>query len=238
MAINVEEAIKDLQEDINEKQGQIDLIKSIDWSNPVDEDIWHEICETPLRSSDLLGVLVKNIFPEADDINVHCNYVYFKLYGYRCALPTSRCRGAYVETCWYKKDSGEPKEIHFGNNYTMKKYFDEKDNDARWTVLFDYRLPNLRGYRKWIKFILWFGKYKWKDDNRSSWEEEFEKDKQRFEKRKENYQIERKEMHEKVEIMVNKLIPELKKFSDKVYKLDGYSWIQVEDMVKLEGFSL
>lgn len=62
MVMSVEEAIKDLQEDINKKQSQIDLIKSIDWSKPVNEDIWHEICETPLRSSDLLSIYLKIFF--------------------------------------------------------------------------------------------------------------------------------------------------------------------------------
>ena len=63
MEISVEEAIKDLQEDITEKQNQIELIKNIDWNKPVNEETWHQICDTPLRTSDLLGALVKNIFP-------------------------------------------------------------------------------------------------------------------------------------------------------------------------------
>ena len=72
MKISVEESIKDLQEDIAEKQNQIELIKNIDWNSPVNEETWHQICDTPLRISDLLGVLVKNIFPEAENINVGC----------------------------------------------------------------------------------------------------------------------------------------------------------------------
>ena len=77
MEISVEEAIKDLQEDITEKQNQIELIKNIDWNKPVNEETWHKICDTPLRTSDLLGVLVKNIFPDTENINVGCNYVSF-----------------------------------------------------------------------------------------------------------------------------------------------------------------
>ena len=76
MEISVEEAIKDLQEDITEKQNQIELIKNIDWNKPVNEETWHQICDTPLRTSDLLGFLVKNIFPEAENINIS------KLQGY------------------------------------------------------------------------------------------------------------------------------------------------------------
>ena len=46
------------------------------------EDTWHKICFTSLRTSDLMGRLLKNIFPDAEDIKVDCNYVMFTLYGF------------------------------------------------------------------------------------------------------------------------------------------------------------
>lgn len=144
---SINEALQELQEEIDEKQNQISLIKNIDWSKPVDEEVWHEICETPLRSSDLLGVLVKNIFPDAENINVYCNYVYFSLDGFECGLPTSRCNGVYIKTDWYKKDNGEPSSPYFANHSVMKKYFDAKDNGEHWNTLFKYRLPYLSHYK-------------------------------------------------------------------------------------------
>lgn len=234
----IEKAIKNLEKDINEKQNQIDLIKNIDWSKPINENVWHKICKAPLSSSGLLEMLLKNIFPGAEEISINCDYIHFQLYGYKCALSTLGCSGVYIETCWYKMDFGEPNEIYPETHNNMKKYFNEKDNENKWETLFDHRFPTIKRYKRWIKFLLWFGKYKWKDDNRNSWEEEFLKDEKRFQEQKENYLKEREEMHQKVEFMVNRLIPELKKFSDKIYKLDGYGWMQVEEVAKSEGFSL
>lgn len=232
---SINEALQELQEEINEKQNQISLIKNIDWSKPVDEEVWHEICETPLRSSDLLETIVKNIFPEAENIKVGCNYVYFKLYGFDCGLPTSRCYGVYIKTDWYKKDSGEPCNPYFGSHMNMKKYFDAKDDNKKWDILFKYRFPYQSSYRKWIRFILWFGYYKWKDDHRKEWEEVFKKDEISFKKRVENYCDERKMIHQNSVKMVNILFPELQKFSDKIHTLDSSWHCNVEDIIKWEN---
>ena len=238
MKIDVGEAIQDLQEDIAEKQKQVELIKSIDWDKPVNEKIWHEICETPLRTSDLLGVLVKNIFPNAEDIVVCCNYVSFNLYGFKCALPTSRCNGAYIETGWYEKDNGQPTLPETIAQYHMRRYFQAKDNKENWEVLFDERLSSYKSCRKWIKFIMWFGYYKWKNVHREKWEEVFVENQNKLERMIEKYNQERKEMHEKTKTMVKAVIPELRKFSMNVYKLKSSDWRTPQEIAKLEGFEL
>lgn len=236
MEISVEEAIKYLQEDINEMQTQIELIKNIDWNKPVNEETWHKICDTPLRTSDLLGVLVKNIFPEAENINISCNYVSFDLYGFRCALPTSRCNGVYIETGWYQKDNGCPTLPETISQYHMRRYFQAKDNKENWEVLFDERLSSYKSCRKWIKFIMWFGHYKWKNVHREIWEEEFVENQNKLDRMIEKYDQTRKEMHEKTKTMVEIVIPELKRFSLKVYKLRSNDWRTPQEIAELEGF--
>lgn len=238
MEISVEEVIKDLQEDIAEKQNQIELIKNIDWNKPVNEETWHQICDTPLRTSDLLGVLVKNIFPEAANINVGCNYVYFDLYGFRCALPTSRCNGVYIETGWYQNDNGQPALPETTSQYHMRRYFQAKDNRENWEVLFDIRLSSYKSCRKWIKFIMWFGHYKWKDVHREMWEEVFEENQNKLDRMIEKYNQTRKEMYEKTKRMVEIVIPELKRFSMTVYKLRDSDWRTPQEIAELEGFEL
>lgn len=235
---DVEEAIKDLQEDIMEKQNQIELIKGIDWNKPLNEKIWHEICETPLRISDLLGVLVKNIFPNAEDISIGCNYVYFNLYGFKCALPTSRCNGTYIETGWYQKDNGQPTLPESFSQYHMRKYFQAKDNKENWEVLFDERLSNYKSCKKWIKFIMWFGHYKWKKIDRAKWEEVFAENQNKLDRMINKYNQERKEMYEKTKQMVEIVIPELKRFSMKVYKLKNSDWLTPQKIAELEGFKI
>ena len=91
MIYDVSDAIKELNREIDETQNKIAIVKSIDFSKPVTEKQWHTICETPLRSSDLLAVLVKNTFPLAENIVVHCNYVYFDMLGFKVQIPTSHC---------------------------------------------------------------------------------------------------------------------------------------------------
>ena len=236
--ISVEESIKELQEDIIEKQNQIELIKNIDWNKPVDEKTWHEICETPLRTSNLLCSLVKNTFSDAEDIIVSCNYVFFKLYDFRCALPTSRCDGIYIETGWYQKDNGQPTLPETISQYHMRRYFQLKDNKENWEVLFDERLSSYKSYKKWIKFIMWFGHYKWKKVNREKWEKIFTENQNKLDRMINEYNQTRKEMYEKTKIMVEIVIPELKKFSMKVYKLKESDLLTPQKIAELEGFKI
>lgn len=231
---DINKALQELQEEIDEKQNQMSLIKNIDWSKPVDEETWHEICETPLRSSDLLSIIVKNIFTEAEKIKIGCNYVYFNLYGFDCGLPTSRCNGIYIKTDWYEKDNGEPCNPYFGNHANIKKYFCAKDSGENWEILFKYRLPHMNSYKKWLRFFLWFGYYKWKNDHKKEWEEILKNDENSFKERVEKYREKRNMIHQNSMKMIDVLIPELKKFSDKIHTLDG-NWYKVEDIIKWEN---
>lgn len=108
MEKDIIEAIQENEEEINKLKSQNAFMQTIDFSKPVDEETWHKICETPLRTSQLLGILVKNTFPEAEDIIVHCNYVYFTLLGFKVQIPTSRSQGINVDADWYKRDRGTP----------------------------------------------------------------------------------------------------------------------------------
>lgn len=239
MGISIEDAIKDIDESINEKKTQIGIIKNIDWNKPVNEKTWHKICETPLRSSDLLGDLLKNIFPDAEDINVHCNYVYFTLYGFKCAIPTTRCTGIHIDTSWYEKNYGKPKHYNTIHQEYMIKYFNAKDNKENWEVLFNYRFSSYSHYNKLAKFILWFGYYKWKDDKRDEIEKEIKENQEEFEEIIDIYYQKRKEMYEKTKIMVETVIPELRKFSMEVYKLEPNGWrISPYEIAELEGFEI
>lgn len=103
---DIVEAIESLKEQISEYKEQIEVVKNTDFNAPIDEDTWHKICFTSLRTSDLMGRLLKNIFPDAEDIKVDCNYVMFTLYGFKCFLPTSDYYNIEVDTSWYIKDKG------------------------------------------------------------------------------------------------------------------------------------
>ena len=54
-------AIDIIRSDIAEKQEQIRFIEKLDETRPVTEEQWTYICNTPLRTSDILIDIVKAI---------------------------------------------------------------------------------------------------------------------------------------------------------------------------------
>ena len=86
-----------------------------------------------------------------------------------------------------------------------------------------------------IKFILWFGKYKWKNVHRDKWEIEFKKDEEAYERNIEQHKINKTEMYRMTLKLKNELIPELSKFSDNIYSFKyNYSY-SLKDILKNEG---
>lgn len=239
MNLEIEKAIKEIQDEIKEKEDYLDLLFALDWQKPVTEKQWHTICETPLRNSPLLGTMVKNIFPEAEDAKVSSNYVFFTLYGFTCAIPTSLIEGIEVRTDWYEKDRGVPKKenMHYGVNARMKNYFDALDANESWDVLLKYRVPSASRYRKWVRFFIWFCKYKWKDPHRKEWEAEFQKDEEKYNESLRRYYETRKAMNEKSLKMKNKLLPNLYCFTKKVrkYRSNSMGTYEIDEILKAEG---
>ena len=118
----------------------------------------------------------------------------------------------------------------------MRKYFQAKDNKENWEVLFDERLSSYKSCKKWTKFIMWFGYYKWKKIDRTKWEEVFTENQNKLDRMIDEYNQERKEMYEKTKTMVEAVIPELRKFSMKIYKLRSCDWRTPQEIAELEGF--
>lgn len=216
---DITDAITKLEKTIEDAHNQISFIKSIDFTKPVTENQWHLICETPLRNSELLAVLVKNTFPLAENILVHCNYVYFDMMGFRVQIPTSRGRGINVDTSWYHKDFGEPTRIYRESVERMTKYFNAVDNKAGWYECAKYLLGT--HYRKWFLFVLWWSKYKWKDPNREQYEKIKNRQEQDYKERVEKYHSERQKMKNKTEKLVNELLPILDEFSKDHYMFNN-----------------
>lgn len=231
MEKDVLEAISDIEEQIDDLKSQKELIESFDFSKPVDEDTWHRICETPLRSSNLLAVLVKNIFPEAEDILVHANYVYFNLLGFKIQIPTSYCRGINVDTGWYVRDQGEPKMYLTESQELMKQYFEALDNGANWRTLAKIRL---RCYKDWFIPFAWWFKYKWKDPHRNDWEKLISEKKENLENQKVRYHQTREEMLKRTIKLKDELLPMINKFSEQHFKYNSSYGYSIEEVISFE----
>lgn len=216
----VSEAIEELESEIASANEKISLIESIDISKPVTESQWHTICETPLRNSNLLAVLVKNTFPLAENILVHYNYVYFDMLGFEVQIPTSRRHGINVNTSWYCKDNGEPTKIYSDVIEDMIKYFNAVDNKLGWYECAKHRLRYGKTCKKCFLFIVWWFKYRWKDPKRKQFEEVKSQQEQAYKERVENYRSHRKDIRNKTETLLNELLPLLNEFSTQHY---GYN---------------
>ena len=216
MEKDVIDAIQENEEEINKLKSQNAFMQTIDFSKPVDEETWHKICETPLRTSQLLGILVKNTFPEAEDIVVHCNYVYFTLLGFKVQIPTYRSQGINVDADWYKRDRGTP-QLHLSEaQKNMVKYYEALDNGESWRTLAKLRLHytnSILKYKDWFLPFAWFFKYKWKKLDRNKFERQIKEMEDNLEKRIENYKQERKDMHDKALLLRETVLPMLDKFS-------------------------
>lgn len=216
MEKDVIDAIQENEEEINKLKSQNAFMQTIDFSKPVDEETWHKICETPLRTSRLLGILVKNTFPEAEDIVVHCNYVYFTLLGFKVQIPTYRSQGINVDADWYKRDRGTP-QLHLSEaQKNMLKYYEALDNGESWRTLAKLRLHytnSILNCKDWFLPFAWFLKYKWKKLDRNKFERQIKGMEDNLEKRIENYKQERKDMHDKTSLLRDTVLPMLDKFS-------------------------
>lgn len=233
----VSEAIEELNLEIASANEKISLIESIDISKPVTEEQWHNICETPLRYSNLLAVLVKNTFPLAENILVHCNYVYFDMLGFKVQIPTSRCQGINVDTSWYRKDNGEPTKIYSDTIEDMIKYFNAVDNKLGWYECAKHRLTYGKTCKKWFLFIVWWFKYRWKDPKRKQFEEVKSQQEQAYKERVKNYRSHRKDIKNKTETLLNELLPLLNEFSTQHYNYNSaggcYSIEQIKEFENL-----
>jgi len=213
---DVIDAIQENKEEINKLKSQNAFMQTIDFSKPVDEETWHKICETPLRTSQLLGILVKNTFPEAEDIVVHCNYVYFTLLGFKVQIPTYRSQGINVDADWYKRDRGIP-QLHLSEaQENMLKYYEALDNGESRRALAKLRLHYINSvlnYKDWVLPFVWVFKYKWKKLDRDGFERQIKEMEDNLEKRIENYKQERKDMHDKASLLRDTVLPMLDKFS-------------------------
>lgn len=228
----VEKSLTILGEEIAERQEQIELIKNIDFSKPIDEETWHKICETPLRSSDILAVLVKNTFPLATNIVVHCNYVYFEISGFSIQIPTSRAIGINVSLDWYERNKSKPTAIyHNESTYIMKKYFEAVDRKAGWYELSKLRI---RHRSKLDLFIKWWFKYRWKPVHREQWEEVFAVDEKNYEARVKLYYAKQKLMRTKCEMLVNVILPIIDEFST-VHRAYNQSGLTIADLRNYEN---
>ena len=233
----ISEAIDEINEEISKLKAQKTLIESIDIKGKINEDTWHEICETPLRHSGIMANFVANLFPNATNIIVHCNYVYFDLYGFKIQIPTSRQRGINVDLSWYAsyKNTEKPTMFISVANKRKLKYYEYCDKGYKWDLKAQAICEN--DYNKIALFITYlFKKMNYGKKDREIFEKEYRENKEKYEERLERYEIKKEDIHERVKLFKEKVLPEMDAFSTKHgdYNNSCCCGVTVESMLKNE----
>lgn len=228
---NKKSIIYKLNIDKDRINNKINLIRNLK-IEPVTEDTWKQLCDTPLRYNDILLDLAKVTFPYGKDFKRNINDISFKMNGFTISVPTCKSSGITIDMEWY--NPSKLKDFIPQDRYKkMRRYFELlDDSNSKWYDLAESRCSS--NLTRPQLFRWWILKGKWQKINREKWEKKFKlediKNSEKYlkyqeEKDKLNTQI--KEFHKTVDI--------LKNWSEvKGYVLHNgiYSTINIEDFLR------
>ena len=207
----INSAIIKVNDEINELQEKKRIMQSFDFSKPVNEKRWEEICSTPLRDSDILKIVIKNTFPGAEKIVVSSSCVFFDFDGYKIQIPTVGISRVEIDTSWYKNDVGAPKQIYTLKTRMMLDYIAAQERNTGWYELAKIRAPFQHSKAK--LFYLWLFKLKWEKVDKKYWEEKEKIELDEYRKKVFDYYEERKEIKKHIEKITVEVLPKLESFS-------------------------
>lgn len=220
--INIDNAVEKIKRTIVEKEEHIKLLQSINDQTKISEEIWHELCRTPLTSSDLTNV-VQNIFPDATNFDTRPDYILFQLYGEEIWLPRFYSNCVRIDLGWYHNyTNGQymPKEVWSHPFYAMrqKKYYEALEKHAGWRTLFNISVQQGDQYKTSTAFILWFIKYKrlMERIDKVNFEQQYEHDTKIFKSDMQEYENDKQKQHERCLKLFQDVIPKLYEFTSTV----------------------
>lgn len=227
--ITIAEAIQDIDLEIDDLLEQKHILQALNVNEVVTEQNWHKICHTSLRTSDIMEKLCKNIFPEAEDIKVGCNYVSFVLYDFNCYIPTSNITGIEVDLSWFKKLK-KPKLDDFETRECIKlrNLLNASTDEEKMDIL----MPHIKN--KYKKALLWNIQHK---PLLKQYEDNYYElvgfVKNQYEKALEQYNVEFNNQKMKIELLKYTLIPKLNTFTSRInaHHKSGFINIKVDEVL-------
>lgn len=231
--LNLEIAL--IQERLNKEmyilEKQMDLIKNLK-IRAVSINEWREICETPLRSSDLLIEIAKATFPDGYDFKNKANYVSFKIDDIAIELPTYGRSVIKIDMNWYKKPESKP---YISNQHEkMRLYFKLLDSgEYTWYDLAKQRRIGSADCSKFKLFIWWHFKAKFRKVDRAKWEKEFALEDERNQKQTLEHERRMNIANKNLEALKNKVLPTLTQFSE-VQGYINYKWLKADELANLK----
>ena len=238
-SVAVKKAQDSLREEIQEKQGLIEVLEKIDGTAPLTVDTWKYICSTDLKYDDAIIQLVKNTFPGSTEHERVANGIVFSLYGFKCKLPFYCDDQVMIYLSWYHhKDP--PKMIMSDRSIMMDRYFEALDLKKSWRERAELRMK-IKGSCKdglFAKIAFWVTRCMFRNPDRKAWEQYKIKKEEAFKKQMKVYQAEKEATHEKSKELFAKVIPVLKKFSDNIQPDSDTPWYRMytlEKIAEIEG---
>ena len=218
-------AIDIIRSDIADKQEQIKYIEELDVTRPVTEEQWTYICNTPLRTSDILIDIVKAIFPNCEKVELHEEEVEFCLHGFECYISTMGIHGIGIDMSWYKyiRQYGEFADEMDQECKRIIEYLNIKEPTVYDRVDFVY--PFKPGHMK----VFYYSKAEkdklWNDNKEEIINRTDPERLQRiltikeiqYEKRVVENEIERRVQQSKVKTLTDDVLPYLHRFTDNVH---------------------
>lgn len=218
-------AIDIIRSDIADKQGQIKYIEELDETRPVTEEQWTYICNTPLRTSDILIDIVKAIFPNCEKVELHEEEVEFCLHGFECYISTMGIHGIGIDMSWYKyiRQYGEFADEMDQECKRIIEYLNIKEPNVYDRV--DYVYPFKPGHMK----VFYYSKAEkdklWNDNKEEIINRTDPERLQRiltikeiqYEKRVVENEIERRVQQRKITTLTDNVLPYLHRFTDNVH---------------------
>ena len=221
MTNEIIEAVEELQKEISEKEETVALIKSLDLSKPITEDVWRRLCETSLRTSPVMAELVKSTFPEAGEIFVHSNSVHFMLYDFHIVIPTWNKKGIHVDTAWYQKEEIVPfKQYCRTTRRVMRAVEFMKIDNPTYNdyleLVYGYQGPGIPDESACFKKIFYLRYKKSIQEMANDALDEAKSVQKAYDAYISSSKKENQKVDERVVLMKEKLLPELKRFSETI----------------------
>ena len=241
----IESSISALQSEINKKNKQLSILKWLtQQTTPITEEEWIELIKPFTTDSKFHECLLKHIFPDAEYVRSQKDFITFRLYDFKCKIPTTGIPYVEVDTSWYTKY--EPKDFDsWLETYNPRIYKYLTVNSPKYEDKLDYYFgPGIHTYEKLKKLLFYVFNYKKinKAISQDTVDKIYSFYKEEYNKTVQLWTDIAKKCHENTVILKEKLLPELHRFTQSVYsgKLYGGfmsfdSTYSVEEILKMEN---
>lgn len=233
----IDDAVKSLHEQSAKAIDAADFLEQVNWHEPVDESLWHQICNKCPDNSVLLCSIVQSLFPEADNIYLRRGEnVCFHIYGIDCYLPITNDYRIefFINTDLNNANNDVVNRVvdahKHSDEYQLSEYLKFCNDNDDW-----YRIACKflnKSCPRPIMFVLWFGLYKWvsRTAHSDKWKKVIEREQEAYIRDLKQLYTRRSNLRNKVETFKSKVLPKLYGFSSCVTAAQPWG-LSIDDLL-------